>query len=42
MAHFVRYPEKQERYGIENMLKDGVSNKEHFYRKILQKMCTES
>ena len=29
-------------YGIETLPVDRVLNKEHFYEKILQKMCTKS
>ena len=42
IAHFVWYLEKEKRYDIETLSIDRVLNKEHFYRKIMQKMCTKS
>ena len=42
LTHFVWYLEKEKRYDIETLSIDGVSNKEHFYGKIMQKMCTKS
>ena len=35
ITHFVWYPEKEKRYDIETLSIDGVSDKEHFYRKIM-------
>ena len=40
-THFVRYLEKEKRYDIETFFIDRVLNKEHFYRKIMQKICTK-
>ena len=42
ITHFVWYLEKEKRYDIETLSIDGVSNKEHFYGKIMQKICTKS
>ena len=42
ITHFVWYLEKEKRYDIETLSIDGVSDKEHFYRKIMQKMCSKS
>ena len=42
ITHFVWYPEKEKRYDIETLSIDGVSDNEHFYRKIMQKMCSKS
>ena len=42
ITHFVWYLEKEKRYDIETLSIDGVSNKKHFYGKIMQKMCTKS
>ena len=42
ITHFVWYLEKEKRYDIETLSRDVVSNKEHFYRKIMQNMCTKS
>ena len=39
IRHFVWYLEKGKKYDIETMSIDGVSDKEHFYKKIMQKMC---
>ena len=41
LIHLVWYLEKEKRYGIATLSIDRVLNKEHFYRKIMQKMCTE-
>ena len=42
ITNFVWYLEKEKRYDIETLSIDGVLNKEHFYGKIMQKMCTKS
>ena len=42
ITHFVWYLEKEKRYDIETLSIDGVSDKEHFYRKIMQKMWSKS
>ena len=42
ITHFVWYLENKKRYDIETLSIDGVSDKEHFYRKIMQKMCSKS
>ena len=42
ITHLVWHFEKEERYGIETLSIDRVLNKEHFYGKIMQKMCTKS
>ena len=42
ITNFVWYLEKEKRYDTETLSIDGVSNKEHFYRKIMQKMCSKS
>ena len=42
LTHFVWYLEKKKRYDIEILSTDRLLNKEHFYRKIMQKMCTKS
>ena len=42
ITHFVWYLGKEKRYDIENLSIDRVLNKEHFYEKIMQKMCTKS
>ena len=42
ITHFVWYLEKEKRYDIETLSIDGVSDKEHLYRKIMQKMCSKS
>ena len=42
VTHFVWYPEKEKRYDIEILPIDGVSDNEHFYRNIMQKMCSKS
>ena len=38
IIHFVWYFETEKRHEIETLSSDRVSNKEHFYRKIMQKM----
>ena len=40
VTHFVWYPKKVKRYDIDTLSIDRVLNKEHFYWKIMQKMCT--
>ena len=35
IKHFVWYPEKEKRYEIENLSKDRLLNKKHFYGKII-------
>ena len=42
ITHFVWHLEKEKTYDIETLSIDGVSHKEHFYRKIMQKMCSKS
>ena len=42
ITHFVWYPEKEKSFDIETLPIDGVSDKEHFYRKIMQKICSKS
>ena len=42
ITHFVWYLEKEKRYDIEILSIDRVLNKEHFYGKVMQKMCTKS
>ena len=42
ITHFVWYLEKKKRFDIETLSIDGVSDKERFYRKIMQKMCSKS
>ena len=39
ITHFVWYLKKEKQYDIETLVIDTVSNKEHFYGKIMQKMC---
>ena len=41
IIHLVRYLEKKKRYDIETLSMDRVLNKEHFYGKIIQKICTK-
>ena len=41
IIHFVWYLEKAKRYHVETLAIDTVLNKEHFYGKIMQKMCTK-
>ena len=40
LTHFVWYLAKEKRYDIETLSIGRVLNKEHFYWKIMQKMCT--
>ena len=42
ITHFVWYLEKEIRCDIETLSIDRELNKEHFYGKIMQKMCTKS
>ena len=42
ITHFVWYLQKEKRYDIETLSIDGVSDKEHFYKKIMQKICSKS
>ena len=42
IKHFVWHLEKETRYDIETFSIDRVLNKEHFHRKIMQKMCIKS
>ena len=42
VTYFVWYLGKEKRYDNETLSKDGVSDKEHFYRKAMQKMCSKS
>ena len=42
ITHFVWYLEKEIRCGIEILSIDRILNREHFYGKIMQKMCTKS
>ena len=41
LTQFVWYPEKEKKYDIETFSIDRVLNKEHFYGKTMQKMCTK-
>ena len=41
IIHFVWYFEKEKRYDIETLSIDRALNKEHFYGKIMQKICTK-
>ena len=41
-THFVWHPQKEKRYEIETLSIDGVSDNEHFYRKIMLKMFSKS
>ena len=41
-THFVWYLEKAKSYEIETLSIDRVLNREHFYGKVVQKMCTKS
>ena len=41
IAHFVWYLEKQKRYDIETLSFGRVLNKEQFYGKIMQTICTK-
>ena len=42
ITHFVWYLEREERYDIEILSIDRVLNKEHFYGKVMQKICRKS
>ena len=42
ITHFVWYLEKEIRCDIETLFIDRELNKEHFYEKIMQKICTKS
>ena len=42
IAHFVWYLAKEKRYDTESLSIGGVSNKEHFYGKIMQKIFSKS
>ena len=42
ITHFVLYLEKEKSYDIQLFSIDSVLNKEHFYGKVMQKMCTKS
>ena len=42
ITHFVWYFQKEKRYNIETLSVDRVLNKEHFYGKIMQKICSKS
>ena len=42
VTHFVWYLEKEKRYDNETLSIDGVSDKEHLYRKITLKICSKS
>ena len=42
ITHFVWYLEKEKRYDIKTLSIDRVLNKENFYGKVMQKMCTKS
>ena len=42
ITHFVWYLENEKKYDIETLSIDWVSDKEHFYRKIMQKICSKS
>ena len=42
ITHFVSYLENEIRCNIETLFIDRALNKEHFYEKIMQKMCTKS
>ena len=41
IKHLVWYLEKEKRYDIETLSIDRVFNKEHFYGKIMQRICTK-
>ena len=41
-THFLWYLEKEKSYDIETLYIDGVSDKEQFYRKIMQKIGSKS
>ena len=40
-THFVWYLEKEKSYDIETFSIDRVLNKEHFYGRVMQKMCSK-
>ena len=42
IAYFVWYLDKEKMYDIETLSMDGVSDKEHIYAKIIEKMCSKS
>ena len=42
ITHFIWYLEKEKRYDTETLSVDTELNKEQFYGKIMQKMCTKS
>ena len=42
ITHFIWYLENKKRYDIETLPIDGVSDKEYFYRKIMEKMSSKS
>ena len=42
ITHFVWFLDKEKRYNIQTFSIDRVLNKEHFYGKVMQKMCTKS
>ena len=42
ITHYVWYLEKKIRYDIDTLSTDKVLNTEHFYGKIMQKLCTKS
>ena len=42
ITHFVGYLGKEKRHDIETLSNYKVSYKNHFYRKIMQQMCTKS
>ena len=42
ITHFVWYLEKEKRYDLETLSIDRVLNKEHFYGKTVQRICTKS
>ena len=42
ITHFVWYLEKEKKYDIETLSIDKVLNKEHFYGKVMQKICIKS
>ena len=42
LTHYVWYLEKKTRCGTETLFIDRVLNTEHFYGKIMQKMCSKS
>ena len=42
VTHFVWYLKKEKRYDIETLSINEVSDKQYFYRKTMQKMCSKS